>query len=128
MALSLIPHPLPPDGFPVPIDRIDSAFRLLGFLPGYSHNDLTCRLVLHETHWEIKILTTQQHSYPAIKQVDFRPESFWSRARVLLSVQPDHLEYIIKPSSGAVARALLRFCLERGLPLTPAARQEALAS
>lgn len=128
MTFPFIPQPLPPEGFPVPIDRIDSSFRLLGFLPGYSHNDLSCRLVLHETHWEIKILINQQHSYPAIQQVDFKPESFWSRARVLLSVQPDHLEYTVKPSSAAVTRALLRFCHERGLPLTLAARQEALAS
>ena len=124
MALLPIPRPLPAPGFVVPVDRIDSSFRLWGFLPGHSHNDVSPQLVLYPGRLAIKVMTTAYHEYTALRQVDYQPEGFLRRAAVVLRFA-DHTAYAIKPSSAAVTHDLLRFCHERALPLTPAARQAA---
>ncbi|UOG75391.1 hypothetical protein MTX78_02055 [Hymenobacter tibetensis] len=128
MAYTRIPIPLPPEGFPVPVDAITSSFRLFGLLPGYSKNDLGSCLVLFPAQWTIKILTTQHYAYSDILQVDFKPESFWRREQVMLKVAEESTCYYIKPSSAAITRDFLGFCHKRGLTLTPAAQQVASVS
>lgn len=126
MAAPRIPRPLPAAGFSVSIDRIDSSYRLGGFLPGYSHNDISPKLVLHPTYLEVKVMQTSQHPYTDLKEVDYSPEGFFSRAKVMLQFAGG-TDYSIKPSSVAVTRDLLGFFHERGLPLTRAAQQGMLA-
>ncbi len=121
-----IPRPLPAAGFTVPVDRIDSSFRLWGFLPGYSHNDISPQLVLYPERMAVKVMQTSHHEYTALRQVDYQPEGFLRRAAVVFSFA-DHTEYSIKPSSVAITRDLLGFCHERRFALTPAARQAAQA-
>ena len=123
MTVFHIPEPVPAQGVPVPIDAIESSFRMLGFIPGTSRNDLSSRLVLYPTRLEVKVAQTTYHEYTALKRVDYEPEGFLRREKVILSFHDDNTTYYVKPSSAAVARELLRFCHRRGFALTAEAQQ-----
>lgn len=124
MAFVRIPDPLPAAGFPVPIDDIQSSRQVLGFLPAYSRNSLSPRLVLHRAHLEIKVLTTSPHEYTALRWVDYRPAGFLRREQLILELHhPSHLTYYLKPASAAIGRALLQFWHQQGVALSEAARQ-----
>lgn len=118
-----IPQPLPAEGFDVPIDRIDCAFRLLGFLPGHSHNSLNPRLVLYPAQLELKVVRTSQYEYTALRQVGYRAEGFLRRAKVELRFLGGENYYLTLPSPAA-EQDLLQFLWTRGATLTDAATQQ----
>jgi len=121
LAFSHIPSPLPSGGFPLPVDEIRSRFRVLGFLPGHSHNSLSPRLVLHADGLEIKVVSTSYYEYTALTRIDYRPEGFLHQERVVLRFEADATTYEFIPASFAIRRGFLQFCRERGVPLTAAA-------
>lgn len=127
MAFSHIPNPLPPEGFPLPVDEIRSYFRVLGFLPGRSNNSLSPRLVLHADRLEIKVISTSYYEYTALTRIDYRPDGFLHSERVVLRVDADSTTYEFIPASPAIRRGFLQFCRQRGLTLTPAAQAAAEA-
>jgi hypothetical protein len=126
MAAPRIPRPLPPEGFSVLVDRIDSSYRALGFLPGYSRNSLSPKLILHSTYLEVKIMQTSYHEYTALREVGYEAEGFFSGPKLLFRFTDD-TEYTVTPASATILRDLLAFCQEGGFPLSEAAQQAALA-
>ncbi|WP_022825342.1 hypothetical protein [Hymenobacter norwichensis] len=124
MAAPRIPRPLPPEGFSVLVDRIDSSYRALGFLPGYSRNSLSPKLILHATYLEVKIMQTSYHEYTSLREVGYEPEGFFSGPKLLFSFTDD-TEYSVTPASTAILRDLLAFCQEGNFPLSAAAQQAA---
>jgi hypothetical protein len=122
LAFTHIPDPLPPEGFPLPVDEIRGSFLTLGFIPGTSHNSLSPRLVLRSDGLEIKVMTASYYEYTALHRIDYRPEGFLRQERIALYFANAHeASYDFIPSSGAIRRGFLQFCRQRGLPLTPAA-------
>ncbi len=118
-----IPWPLSAAGFAVAIDGIRSSFRWLGFLPGYSRNDLSARLTVYPEQLEVRIISAQLHAYSSVRSVDFVPERAFTREQVVLHVDRTQTTYSVATRSGAIARDLLRFLLARGCSLTPRAHQ-----
>ncbi|GAA3949789.1 hypothetical protein [Hymenobacter algoricola] len=126
MAFSQIPNPLPPEGFALPIDEIRGSFLTLGFLPGSSHNSLSPRLLLLPAGIEIKVMSASYYEYTALSRIDYRPEGFLRQERVALYFdRASGASYDFIPSSGAIRRAFLQFCLQRGFMLSPQARAAA---
>lgn len=124
MAAPRIPRPLPPEGFSVLVDKIDSSYRVLGFLPGYSRNSLSPKLILHTTYLEVKIMQTSYHEYTSLREVGYEPEGFFSGPKLVFRFADD-TEYTVTPASVAILHDLLAFCQEGGFPLSEAAQQAA---
>ncbi|MCR5887779.1 hypothetical protein LRS06_08310 [Hymenobacter sp. J193] len=122
MAFSHIPDPLPPEGFPLPVDEIQGSFLTWGFLPGNSRNDINPRLVLYPDRLEIKVVTASTYEYTAIKRVDYRPAGWLRQERVAIYFNSaNQASYSFIPSSAAIRRAFLQFCQQRGWELSEAA-------
>ena len=126
MLSPLIPDALPAQGIRIPVDEIQCSFRLLGFLPGTSHNSISPRLILHSEQIEVKVLRTEHLPYTALKQVSYKPAWFVMREQIILKFR-DGTDYYIKPSYDLTGRRLLQFFQNRQIALSESA-QKALAA